>query len=183
MCTAPDHAGHRHSGISRRGFGTMALAGAGLALLPLRARASADIEALCITCIDYRFVTTDVKFFDSPPPDGLGLAHEYDLVALAGASLAAVSLSFPASIGALWDHIAIARSLHHIKRVVVLDHRDCGAYKEAFRTDYKGEEEYRQHQNVMRQMKTEFVWRKLNETLGLEFWLASLDAAPVPVPV
>ena len=118
-----------------------------------------------------------------PPSGGLGLAGEYDLVALAGASLAAVSLSFPTSIGAIWDHIAISRSLHHIKRVIVLDHRDCGAYKEAFRTDYKGEEEYKQHQNVMRQMKAEFVWRKLDATLGLEFWLASLDTRPVPVPV
>ena len=29
----------------------------------------------------------------------------------------------------LFDHIEISKNLHHIKKVVLFDHLDCGAYK------------------------------------------------------
>lgn len=110
--------------FTRRGIFSVMSAGAMLALLPQRARAASDVDALALTCIDYRLVDDGVRFFD-----GLGLTNHYDQVALAGASLAAVSPSFSSSNAAFWDHIAIARKLHNIRRVIVLDHRDCGAYR------------------------------------------------------
>src|SRR6478672_10014383 len=73
------------------------------------------------------------------------------LPARAGASLAAVSPKFPSSNAAFWDHVGIAKQLHHIKKVIVVDHRDCGAYKVAFGKEYKGERvaETAQHKTVM----------------------------------
>lgn len=120
MCTT-----HQTGRISRRGFATMAMAGVGLSLLPLRARA-ADLEFLCITCIDYRFVTRDVQWLDAT----FGY-KKYDIVALAGASLAALETKVPQHPKAFWDQVDIAQSLHRIKKVVLLDHLDCGAYKVA----------------------------------------------------
>ena len=84
------------------------------------------MTALAITCIDYRLVDDAVRFFDAKK-----MTNDYDQVSLAGASLAAVSDKFPSSNAAFWDHIAIAKQLHSIKKVVLLDHRDCGAYKVA----------------------------------------------------
>ncbi len=171
-------------GISRRGFAAMAAVGAGLSLLPVRTRAAdAPVEALCVMCIDYRLVDQGIKFFDTLSGPGWSLKGSYDLAVLAGASLASVSQMFPASVDALWNHVTIAHTLHAIKRVVVLDHRDCGAYKQEFGPAYVGggAGEFAQHREVMQRMKTQFMARGFN-TLGLQlqFFLMA-ETAPYHV--
>ena len=96
-------------------------------------------------------------------------------MSLAGASLAAVSDKFPSSNAAFWDHIGIAKTLHHIKKVIVVDHRDCGAYKVAYGKDYQGEgaAETAQHKGVMEQVKAKLA--KLHPELESEFYLMALD--------
>ena len=130
----------------------MVAGAAGAGLLP-RAADAATVTALAITCIDYRLVDDAVKFFD-----GKHLTNDYDQVSLAGASLAAVSDKFPSSNAAFWDQLAIAKTLHHITKVIVIDHRDCGAYKVAFGKDYRGDgaAETGQPKGVMEQVKAKF---------------------------
>jgi len=177
MCeTFGNHSGNH--GLSRRSFTSLALGAAGLAAFPLAAR-GAEIEALCVCCIDYRLVDNAVAFFDKEQH----LLHSYDLVALAGGSLAAVGPAFPASDAAFWDHVSIARQLHHIKRVVVLDHRDCGAYKVQYGSLYagSGEPELEQHRGVMKLAKAEFERRKID--LPVEFYLMGLNGMAERVAV
>jgi carbonic anhydrase len=130
----------------------------------------ATVTALAITCIDYRLVDDAVKFFDSHK-----LTNDYDQVSLAGASLAAVSAKFPSSNTAFWDHIAIAKQLHAIKKVILVDHRDCGAYKVAFGKDYHGEgaAELAQHKTVMTEVQAKL--KKLHPDLTSEFYLMAVD--------
>ncbi|MBV9549495.1 MAG: hypothetical protein JO256_07465 [Alphaproteobacteria bacterium] len=130
----------------------------------------ATVTALAITCIDYRLVDDAVKFFDSHK-----MTNDYDQVSLAGAALAAVSAKFPSSNAAFWDHIAIAKQLHAIKKVIVVDHRDCGAYKVAFGKDYHGDgaAELQQHKGVMTEVQTKL--KKLHPDLASEFWLMGVD--------
>ncbi|HEX4303477.1 MAG TPA: hypothetical protein VHZ78_11850 [Rhizomicrobium sp.] len=173
-------------GISRRGFAAMAAtAGAGLSLLPMRALAAgAPVEALCVMCIDYRLVDQGVKFFDALRGPGWSLKGSYDLAVLAGASLASVSQMFPASVDALWNHVTIAHTLHAIKRVVVLDHRDCGAYRQEFGPLYNGDNgagELAQHRGVMQRMKAQFLARGFDKfNLEMHFYLMSATA-PYPI--
>jgi hypothetical protein len=143
--------------------------GLGVSLITRQAR-GATVTALGITCIDYRLVDDAVKFFGR-----LKLTNDYDEVALAGASLAAVSPKFPSSNTAFWDHVAIAIQLHHIRKVIVVDHRDCGAYKVAFGKDYKGEgaAELAQHKGVMMEVRARL--RTLHPDLASEFYLMSLN--------
>jgi hypothetical protein len=169
-------------GISRRSFAAMAVASAGLSLLPIRTHAAGTaIDGVGIMCIDYRLVDEAVKFFDQKMPG------HYDLVALAGASLASVSQMFPASVDALWNHITIAHTLHSIKHVVVLDHRDCGAYKQEFGPAYVGDNgagELAQHQQVMARMRTQFVARGFDRLgLQMQFFLMSQLPPYAVVPV
>lgn len=163
MCDLENH------GLSRRQFGFFGLSALGLSALPQKASA-AQIEALAITCIDYRLVDDGVRFFD-----GLHLTNEYDQVALAGASLAGVSPEFPSSNAAVWDHVGIAKQLHHIKKVIVLDHRDCGAYKVAFGKAFAAghDAETAQHKKVMLQFQT--MLKQKHPDLGSEFYLMALD--------
>jgi carbonic anhydrase len=124
---------HHPTDISRRGFAGMAALGAGLSLLPLRAAAQtlAAPTVLCVTCIDYRYVNKAVSFFNQPDIAG---PDNYDIVALAGASLAAYNpWAFPSESAGFWEQVAAARALHTgITRIVLLDHMTCGAYKVQF---------------------------------------------------
>ena len=155
---------------TRRDILGLAAGAAGFVLLPLKAEAAGGVTALAITCIDYRLVDDAVKFFD-----GQKLTNDYDQVALAGASLAAVSDKFPESNAAFWSHIGIAKQLHNIKKVIVLDHRDCGAFKVAYDKAYKGDKagETAQHKEVMQQVKTKLA--KEHPDLQSEFYLMALD--------
>ncbi len=157
---------------TRRQMLGLGLGAAGLALLPSRARAAGGVTALAVTCIDYRLVDDAVRFFDDKK-----MTNDYDQVSLAGASLAAVSDKFPESNAAFWSHVGIAKQLHNIKKVIVVDHRDCGAFKVAFGKDYKGEGavETAQHKAVMQQVKAKLA--KTHPDLQSEFYLMALDGS------
>ena len=155
--------------IDRRELGMLLAGIAGASLLPGLARA-ANVTALGVTCIDYRLVDNAVKFFDSQH-----LTNDYDQVSLAGASLAAVSDKFPSSNAAFWDHVTIAKQLHNIREVIVVDHRDCGAFKVAFGKDYRGEgaAETAQHKTVMERVKAKLA--TTHPDLTAQFYLMALD--------
>ncbi len=118
--------------IDRRSLGKILAGAVGASALPGAAKA-AHVTALAITCIDYRLVDDAVQFFHAKH-----LTKDYDQVSLAGASLAAVSSKFPSSNSAFWDHVGIAKQLHHVKKLIVVDHRDCGSYKVAFQAKLAG---------------------------------------------
>jgi carbonic anhydrase len=155
--------------IDRRALGKLIAAATGAGLLSETAEA-APVTALAITCIDYRLVDDAVRFFNRRH-----MTNDYDQVSLAGASLAAVSDKFPSSNAAFWDHVGIAKQLHQVKKVIVVDHRDCGAFKVAFGKDYKGEgaAETAQHKTVMEQVKAKLA--QTHPDLQAEFYLMALD--------
>jgi carbonic anhydrase len=163
--------------LHRRQFGLIVAGAAGLALVPFPALAG-HAEALVLTCMDYRLVDDAVKFFDAKHFTG-----EYDQVSLAGASLAGVSDKFPSSNAAVWDHVQIAKTLHHIQKVIVLDHRDCGAYKVAFGDKFAAEKaaETVQHKEVMVMFKAALA--KKHPDLGVEFYLMALDGTAEAIAV
>ena len=155
--------------VDRRSLAKLLAGATGAAALPGSAQA-ATVTSLTITCIDYRLVDDAVRFFD-----GKHMTNDYDQVSLAGASLAAVSDKFPSSNAAFWDHIGIAKTLHHIQKVIVVDHRDCGAFKVAFGKDYKADPagETQQHKTVMEQVKAKLA--KTHPDLASEFYIMGLD--------
>lgn len=174
ICQSQTCSNHWH----RRGFLGAGLLAAGAAgLIPTRAFAG-HCDGLALTCIDYRLVDDAVHFFDSKK-----LTNDYDQVSLAGASLAAVSAKFPSSNAAFWDQLAIAKSLHHITKVMVLDHRDCGAFKVAFGDKFASERaaETAQHKQVMAQMKAAMT--KRHADLSVSFYLLALDGSVEEVAV
>lgn len=157
--------------MDRRDLARLLACAGGAILMPGRAHA-ATVTALAVTCIDYRLVAAAGNFFG-----GQHLTNDYDQVSLAGASLAAVSDRFASSNAAFWDHVGIAKQLHHIKEVIVVDHRDCGAFKVAFGKDYKGEgaAETAQHKAVMEQVRARLATNYPD--LQSQFYLMALDGS------
>jgi hypothetical protein len=101
---------------------------------------------LVIGCIDLRLTDNLVHFlhFDN-------LHNRYDHFTLAGASLLCTKqpglfkkgkedpfIKYPSLHNAkqvLFDHVRIAKDLHHIEDVYIVEHEDCGAYEKFLDAD------------------------------------------------
>jgi hypothetical protein len=99
--------------------------GMGMTLAPHPARAETKTpKALVLSCIDYRILEAERYFLSLQ-----NLGGQYDLTALAGASLALSGMPHQYDADAFWDQLDISYRLHQIKKVIVLDHQDCAVYK------------------------------------------------------
>lgn len=162
--------------MGRRNFVQLSLLGGGAALLgsflPRTAQASGSAEVLLLSCMDYRLVESTGEFMH-----GKGLSHKYDHIVLAGASLGAVTNKFLCWNSTFWEHLDVAISLHHIKKVMVLDHRDCGAYKVVLGEDFgkMPEKETRVHAETLMGLRREVL--KKYPTLEMETYLMALDGS------
>jgi carbonic anhydrase len=79
---------------------------------------------LALSCIDYRLFDETIEL----------LKHDcqvdaFDHMILAGASLGYNQHEFTFWKKTFIDHVELALQLHDIKKIVVVDHEDCGAYK------------------------------------------------------
>lgn len=122
-----DCCGHAPAGSRRQFLQSIALGGGAalLSTLPAtRARAAGHTDALLLSCMDYRLTEKMVDYMDQR-----GLHDRYDHVILAGASLGVLTDRMPDWGKTFWQHLDIAIELHSIHKVIVLDHRDCGAYR------------------------------------------------------
>ena len=80
-------------------------------------------EVLLLTCMDFRFFEQIAAVMGEA-----GLTGKYDHVILAGAALGAVEPRVEHWHQTFFDHLDLAVKLHNVKAVIVLEHRDCGAY-------------------------------------------------------
>src|SRR5260370_41433187 len=100
---------------------------------------------------------------------------KYDQFILAGAALGAKTDKFPAWGTTFWEHVQVAIDLHGIHKIIVMDHRDCGAYKAILGLDLaaKPKEEFAAHAAQMRSLRAEIAARY--PQLGVELLLMALD--------
>jgi hypothetical protein len=110
--------------LSRRGALSLGLGALGAVGAVGPALASGHCDVLLLSCMDYRLMDDIVRYMD-----GRGLKNDYDHVVVAGASLGALTPKRPAWGRTFWEHLDASMSLHHIRKVMLLDHRDCGAYR------------------------------------------------------
>jgi len=165
---------HDHCATSRRGFIRLAALGGGASLLlaPGVASAAGHCDVLLLTCMDYRLQGAIDDYMTKR-----GLRGNFDHVILAGASLGAITDQRPAWASTFADHLGAAIQLHGIKKVMVLDHRDCGAYRlllgDAAVKDAKTE--FESHAVVLRKFRE--VVAKAQPKLEVELGLMSLDGS------
>ena len=184
------------TGLNRRRFIQLAALGGGAALLGLAtpwrlaqaeaghgaaksdaAPAAHGTEALLLSCMDYRLIDDMVKYMD-----GRGLTDQYDHVILAGASLGALTSEFKDWNKTFWEHLKISIDLHHINRVIVMDHRDCGAYKVILKADFAKDPtlEENVHAKYLRDLKQAI--QKKYPKLEVETLLMNLDGTVQTIP-
>jgi Putative carbonic anhydrase len=125
-------------------------------------------DALLLTCIDYRLPGKIARYME-----GRGFAANYDHVVLAGAALGATTPLFPHWGRTFREHLDLAIRLHSIRRVIILDHRECGSYRVIFGTDLAGDEEKAQHARELHRLAGEI--RSAYPAIEVETLLMSLD--------
>jgi carbonic anhydrase len=107
-------------------------AGAGLAAaMPSFAfGATGNYEAMLLTCIDPRFPKPTINYMQKRHMVG-----KYSQFTFAGASIGVVAPAFKTWEPAFWENLAASMQLHHIPKVIAMNHRDCGAAKIAYGAD------------------------------------------------
>lgn len=162
-------------GTSRRRFLELASVGgaasllAGARWLPV-ARAAAATEALLLSCMDYRLMDEIERYMS-----GRGLRDQYDHVVLAGASLGAITDKYPAWTQTFWEHLDIAISLHDIRSVILMDHRDCGAYRVILGAERVADPKTEKDTHVVQLKQLKSLINAKHPKLAVEMLLMSLD--------
>ena len=157
--------------LSRRSVVSLGVCAA-CALGSSPAAAAGHCDVMLLSCMDYRLTGDIVRYMD-----GRGLGGDYDHVVLAGAALGAQTRRRPAWRPTFWQHLDAAVSLHQIKKVMVLDHRDCGAYRLFLgeRAVDTPEKEHAAHVAELRRLRQQINARRRG--LEVELGLMALDGS------
>lgn len=136
-----------------------------------------EAEVLLLTCIDFRFFNKVAAHIERA-----GLSGKFDHVILAGAELGPV-VDFPPEPKLHWqqfflEHLALAKALHKIKRVLVLGHRDCGAYRlfKVLGENPTPEEEAAAHRRQA--VRLEALVKRFQPGLTVDSFLLTLEKSP-----
>jgi carbonic anhydrase len=157
--------------LSRRRFVRLAGSAGLAAAFPFTALgAPGNYEAMVLSCIDPRFPELTLNYMK-----GRGLLGKYSQFAIAGAGIGVVAPVFKDWHKAFWDNLAATIELHRIAKVIVLDHRDCGAariaYGEATTADPRVESEA--HRVALQEFRKQVSERQ--PKLAVETGLMALD--------
>ena len=79
---------------------------------------------MILSCIDPRFQTIVYDYLKKRK-----LSGKYSSFTIAGASLGVTATKFKKWHKTFWDNIDTSIKLHNIKKLIVINHRDCGAAK------------------------------------------------------
>ena len=106
----------------------VAVGAATFGLVPYIALAAeGNYEAMVLSCIDPRMQEPVHKYTVEQ-----NLTGKFSQFVIAGAAIGVVAPAFKDWHKAFWDNLGTTIQLHHIKRVIAIDHRDCGAARIAY---------------------------------------------------
>lgn len=157
----------------------LSAAGMAASLLPLRgvwAKAKyGDYDAMLLGCIDPRLQVPMATYMRDRD-----LEKRYSKFTIAGAAIGVVAPAFEKWRPAFWDNLAATIELHHIRTVIAIDHRDCGAARIAYgeASIATPEAEDATHRAVFAEFRKEVATR--HPGLGVETVLMGLDGSETP---
>ena len=132
--------------------------------------AGGTTDILLLSCMDFRLVDATARYMA-----GRELVGHYDQIILAGAALGALTEKYPAWNQTFWDHVSVARDLHKIRKVMILDHRDCGAYKVILGEDLAADPAQETGAHAAQLKRLGQLIREKHPALEVELLLMALD--------
>jgi carbonic anhydrase-like protein len=139
-------------------------------LAPYAFAASGKYEAMVLSCIDPRFQEPVSKY-----TAGRHLTGKYSQFTIAGASIGVVAPAFQDWHKTFWDNLGASIQLHSIDKVIVINHRDCGAAKIAYGEAAVADPaaETKTHRDALAEFRKQLAER--HPKLGVETGLMALD--------
>jgi hypothetical protein len=165
--------------ICRRSFGKFMLSGGiSLAILSITkpALAQKNAKALVLSCIDFPVLEAERYFLSLQ-----NLTNQYDLTALAGSSLALTGLPHAADAEAFWDQLELSYRLHHIQRVIIIDHQDCGVYADKISPNLSQDRAKEQEVHTQYLSKAYWAIRDRYPDLNIELYFLTSKAEVNPI--
>ncbi|MSQ58550.1 MAG: hypothetical protein EXR36_02595 [Betaproteobacteria bacterium] len=134
--------------------------------------ASGKYEAMVLSCIDPRFQELVSKHTASRK-----LTGKYSQFTMAGASVGVVAPAFKDWHKTFWDNLGASIQLHKIDKVIVINHRDCGAAKIAYgeAAVANRDTETKTHREAFAQFRKELAARF--PAINVETGLMALDGS------
>jgi hypothetical protein len=164
--------------ITRRQFLRYLLPSLSLAILstPKPALAQTTAKALVLSCIDFEILEAERYFLSLQ-----SLTNKYDFTALAGSSLALSGLPHQADAQAFWDQLDLSYRVHHVRKVIILDHQNCSAY--ADKIDPNLSQDPQKECEVHAEYLSRAYWaiRDRYPDLNIELYFVSLNSEVKPI--
>ena len=126
-------------------------------------------QALVLSCIDPRFQPIVFNYLKKRK-----LTGRYSSFTIAGSAIGVTAFKFRKWHKTFWDNLETSIKLHKIKKLIVINHRDCGAAKIVNRKKkFDSFNETKIHKNSFTKIKNKFKNKYPN--LKIETILLSLN--------
>ena len=124
---------------------------------------------MVLSCMDPRFQPIVYNYLKKKK-----LNSKYSSFTIAGSAIGVTANKFKKWHKTFWDNFETSVKLHNIKKLIVINHRDCGAAKIIIRKKNISKiDETRVHKNSFQKIKK--IFKKKYPKLKIELKLISLD--------
>ena len=124
---------------------------------------------MVLSCIDPRFQPIVFNYLKKRKLNG-----KYSAFSIAGAAIGVTAPKFRKWHKTFWDNLETSIKLHKIKRLIVINHRDCGAAKIIYgKKKFDNFNETKIHENSFTKIKNRFKNKYPN--LKIETILTTLN--------
>ena len=124
---------------------------------------------MVLSCIDPRFQPIVYNYLKKKK-----LSGKYSAFSIAGSAIGVTANKFRRWHKAFWDNFDTSVKLHNIKKLIVINHRDCGAAKIINgKKEFSKNNETRVHKNSFHKIKK--LFKKKYPKLRIEFKIISLN--------
>ena len=125
---------------------------------------------MVLSCIDPRFQPIVYDYLNKKKLNG-----KYSSFTIAGAAVGVTASKFKKWHKAFWDNLDTSIKLHKINKLIVINHRDCGAAKIINRKkNFSKIIETKIHENSFKKLKK--IFKKKYPKLKIELKLISLNS-------
>ena len=130
---------------------------------------SLKYKAMVLSCIDPRFQPIIFDYLKKKKLKG-----KYSYFTIAGSAIGVTANKFKKWHKTFWDNLDTSIKLHKIKKLIVINHKDCGAAKLINRKKkFTNLSELKIHKESF--VKIKKMFKKKNRNLKIETYLISLD--------
>ena len=130
---------------------------------------TSSYKAMVLSCIDPRFQTIVYNYLKKKK-----LTGKYSSFTIAGSAIGVTANKFKRWHKTFWDNFDTSVKLHNIKKLIVINHLDCGAAKIINgKKEFSKNNETRVHKNSFHKIKK--LFKKKYPKLRIEFKIISLN--------